>query len=122
MKTTITINNREVEIELTADQVAKIKKSASHYTDIDSLEADKELADKELAVIAKAVRQGNELGDYWYYPWFNSARSASGFSFYVCDVARGSSCVGSRLCVETSEKATYMGKQFLSIYNRSING
>lgn len=83
---------------------------------------DQEKATKELGVIAKALREGKPLGERSYYPWFNSARSASGFSFRAYGHAGDGSVVGSRLRVDTSEKSTYMGKQFIAIYNRHING
>lgn len=146
MKTTITINGKSVEIELTAEQVAQIKKQSVHYTDIKTLQDaldyngetleefnnrtqyddDVQRAYKELEVIVKAVRQGNELGktenDGWYYPFFCSKRSLLGFRCY--DYARdyGYSVVASRLCVESVEKAKYLGTQFLSTYDRYING
>lgn len=37
-------------------------------------------------------------------------------------IVRSASSVASRLCVENSEKATYLGKQLIDIYNRYING
>lgn len=146
MKTTITINGKPVEIELTKDQVDQIKKQSFHYTDIKTLQDaldyngetleefnkrtqyddDAQRAYKELEVIVKAVRQGNELGktenDAWYYPWFYSARSSRGFSFNDCNYIYSYSLVASRLCVESSEKAKYLGTQFLSTYDRYING
>ncbi|GHE35088.1 hypothetical protein [Sphingobacterium griseoflavum] len=146
MKQIIKFNGKDVEIELTADQIALAKKKSVSYADIktlqdaldytgESLESfnnrtqfddDVQRAQKELEVIVLAVREGNQLGhnegDRWYYPWFNSARSSAGFSFRVFVCAYSGSRVGSRLCVENSEKATYLGKQFLDTYNRYING
>ncbi len=145
-KVTITVNGTPVEIELTAEQIAQVTKKACHYTDIKTLQDalnyigeseesfnhrtqfddDVQRAGKELEVIFEAIRQGNELGnnkgDYWYYPWFNAARSSSGFSFTVYRCVYSTSGVGSRLCVENDEKAEYIGRQFIDIYNRYING
>lgn len=146
MKTTINYNGKDVVIELTNEQLAEAKKQSSHYTDIktfqdaldyigESLENfnyrtqfddDCQRAGKELEVIVLAVRQGNELGheedDYWYYPYFYSKRSSVGFSYDVYLCADSGSGVGSRLCVESSEKAKYLGTQFTDIYDRMING
>lgn len=68
-----------------------------------------------------AIRQGNELGERWYYPWFNSKSSSSGFSYRGYNDDSAFSLVGSRLCVENSDKAKYLGKQFLETYDRYIN-
>lgn len=146
MKTTINYNGKDVVIELTNEQLAQAKKQSSHYTDIktfqdaldyigESLEDfnyrtqfddDCQRAGKELEVIVLAVRQGNELrheeDDYWYYPYFYSKRSSVGFSYRGADYDGTASFVGSRLCVESSEKAKYLGTQFIDIYDRHING
>ncbi|HWK58137.1 MAG TPA: hypothetical protein VNQ80_12395 [Parapedobacter sp.] len=84
-------------------------------------DTDQQRAGKELEVIAEAIRQGQK-GDYDYYPWFNSARSARGFSFGDYRCAYSVSCVASRLTVDSSEKATFMGKTHIGIYDRYING
>lgn len=146
MKQTINFNGKDVVIELTAEQLAIAKKQSSNYTDIkclqdaldyigESLDSfkhrtqfddDAQKAYKELEVIVLAIRQGNELGqnegDIWYYPWFNSKRSLAGFSYDDYGCAYSGSFVGSRLCVETSEKAEFLGKQFIDTYDRYING
>ncbi len=145
MKATIQFNGKSAVIELTSDQLAQAKKQTSHFTNIKTLQDaldyigetidhfnhrtqfddDAQKAGKELEVIVLAVRQGNilgrNLGDKWYFPYFNSKRSASGFSFYdyLCDLSN--SYVGSRLCVESAEKAEYLGKQFADIYDRYLN-
>lgn len=101
MKTTININGKSVEIELTSEQVAEIQKKSSHYTNIKTLQDalnykcetmeefnhrtqfddDSNRAIKELEVIVHAVRQGKRLGNKRYYPYFyNPNRSAVGFS------------------------------------------
>ena len=145
MKATIQFNGKSAVIELTSDQLAHAKKQTSHFTNIKTLQDaldyvgettdqfnrrtqfddDAQKAGKELEVIALAIRQGNTLGrkqgDKWYFPYFNSKRSASGFSFHVFFYDRSYSFVGSRLCVESAEKAAYMGKQFIDIYDRYLN-
>lgn len=146
MKQSIVFNGKTIDIELTAQQVELAKKQTSSYTDIKTLQDaldytgesledfnhrtqfddDVQKAQKEIEVIVLAIRQGNDLdhseGGRWYYPWFNSKRSSSGFSYrdFCCDPS--GSHVGSRLCVENSEKAKYLGSQFLSTYDRYING
>ncbi|MGJ1407426.1 hypothetical protein [Sphingobacterium siyangense] len=145
MKATIQFNGKSAVIELTSDQLAQAKKQTSHFTNIKTLQDaldyvgetiehfnhrtqfddDAQKAGKELEVIVLAVRQGNTLGqkqgDEWYYPLFYSKRSASGFSFcdYYCAISL--SGVGSRLCVESAEKAEYLGNQFADIYDRYLN-
>lgn len=100
--------------------------SIQHFNYRTQFDTDQQRAGKELEVIAEAIRQGNELGqeegDCWYYPWFNAARSARGFSFDGDDHDNSSSLVAARLCVETPEKATFMGKQHIDTYNRYVNG
>ncbi|QBQ41106.1 hypothetical protein E2P86_08035 [Sphingobacterium psychroaquaticum] len=141
MKTTINYNGKDVQIDLTPAQIAEAKKQSISYTDIkclqdaldyigESLDSfnnrtqfddDAQKAYKELEVIVLAIRQGNELGERWYYPWFNSKSSSSGFSYRGYNDDSAFSLVGSRLCVENSDKAKYLGKQFLETYDRYIN-
>ena len=145
MKATIQFNGKSAVIELTSDQLAQAKKQTSHFTNIKTLQDaldyvgetidqfnyrtqcddDTQKAGKELEVIVLAVRQGNTLGhkrgDKWYFPYFNPKRSASGFSFDDFGCEGTGSNVGSRLCVESAEKAEYLGKQFTDIYDRYLN-
>lgn len=86
-------------------------------------DTDQQKATKELEDIADALRDGNELGSYWYYPYFKKvAKPGSGVGFayhgYYYDDDRSYVCA--RLCVDTADKAIYMGKQFESIYNRHL--
>lgn len=86
-----------------------------------------ERAYKALKAIALALNEGTPMDYtdtdvYKYYPWFNAVGSGSGFSFRVCAYGFSFSLVGARLCVNTREKAEYMGKQFIEIYNTYING
>ena len=79
------------------------------------------VAGYKLMVIYKAINNGwepdwSDWGQYKYYPWFEVLSSGVGFSnsnyHFVCT----NTSVGSRLCTDTSEKATYAGKQFENIY------
>lgn len=147
MKATININNKPVEIELTAEQVEDIKKQSEKITDRvktfdDALAIvgasenlkillayngqDKDMlasvAHAKLSIIAKALNEGwqpdwNDDDECKYYPWFKWDRSASGFSYGDCRCDRSHSFVGSRLVFKTSELAIYAGKQFTSLYN-----
>lgn len=86
-------------------------------------DTDAQKADKEIEEIALALREGKELAmdQRWYYPYFKrDAGSSSSFSFCAYHYADDHAGVGARRSVDTSEKAIYMGKQFISIYNRSI--
>lgn len=86
-------------------------------------DSDAQKADKEIEEIATALREGKtlEMGQKWYYPYFyKPTGSSSSFSYddYLC-VGVGAH-VGARRSVDTPEKAIYMGKQFASIYTRSL--
>lgn len=98
----------------------KTKEQFAWETERDS---DAQKADKELEEIALALREGKplEIGQRWYYPYFNKPTGSSvGFScrVYFCDI--DIAFVGARHSVDTSEKAIYMGKQFIDIYNRKL--
>ena len=146
MTTTININGQDVEITLTAQQVAEIKKKNSDFRDIKTIEDAFDflglnyeswieqykhlptdvLAYMQLTHIVKAIN-GGEWMDYSdtdvckYYPYFNASGSAYGFSFCYCDCDSSGSLVGSRLCFKSRELAEYAGKQFSNIYNQYIN-
>jgi hypothetical protein len=75
----------------------------------------------KLMIIFKAINDGwipdwSDSNQYKYYPWFWVLSSGLGFrvSYYICTLA--STCVGSRLCTDTSEKAMYIAEQFESEY------
>ncbi len=86
--------------------------------DIDSLNA---IA--ELFLIYKVMNEGKK--PTWgnstppkHYPYFDLS-SGVGLSFGGCGDGSSVSSVGSRLCiVNDSKKATYIGKQFTSIFKR----
>jgi hypothetical protein len=75
----------------------------------------------KLLVIYKAINNGwkpdwSDWDQYKYYPWFEVLSSGFGFSrsYDGCDGT--GTAVGSRLCVDTSEKAMYIAVQFESEY------
>ena len=143
MKATINQNGREVEIDLTPEQIEKVKSAKfGDYRDIATFEDAcsavgiewKEpeqlptdvVAYMKLRIIAKALNGGDwmnykDTNEYKYYPWFNASGSAPGFSFDDFGYVNSVSCVGSRLVFKSEEIAKYAGKQFLEIYNQYIN-
>ena len=150
MKTTININNKAVEIELTAEQVEAIKKASIKYTDIKTFDDAVNFLGKDdaevmafertlevslpkdvvaymkLRIIVKAINGGKVMNykntsEYKYFPWFNAVGSGAGFSFLGYLFAYSYSSVGSRLCFIDSDRAKYAGNQFKSIYNDYIN-
>lgn len=63
----------------------------------------------------------NNSNEWKYYPWFLMRDQAgetpgSGFSSYGCDYDCTCSTVGSRLCLDTSEKAEYVAEIMLQEY------
>ncbi len=143
MKVTVKINDKDVEIELTPDQVKKVKKSDQKVTDriktfedvlednnISELDfkssckglSEDEIAYRQIKLITKSLNEKwtpdwNNGDEYKYYPYFDM-REGCGFSgslYYGCGTATG---VGSRLCFKTSNLAEYAGKTFTSIYEK----
>lgn len=108
------ITSFEKALEYTGETIEQF----NHRTQFDT---DQQRAGKEIEVIAEAIRQGQK-GEYDYYPWFWSARSSRGFSFRDYDYVNSNSSVASRHTVDSAEKATFMGKQHINIYDRYING
>lgn len=144
MKTTITVNGKPVEIELTGEQVEKIRKASEKITDriktFDDVLAyhdisptkfkngcaylsEDEIAYRQVKLIALALNEGVELNptdesEYKYYPWF--VVKGSGFSCrysYWCS----NSSVPSRLCFRTADLAIYAGKTFTNIYKKLLS-
>ncbi len=82
----------------------------------------------KLDVIAEVLREGvildweNKDQKKWY-AYFYEYKSGAGFRFYdTCyDWTFSNSLGGARLCVDTQEKAKYMGTQFLDIFNQFSN-
>lgn len=145
MKITVEVNGKPVEIELTKDQVAKVKKHTDKITDriktwADVLEYNRTsqevfddqfdmldeqgYANEQVKLIALALNEGvimnpfNE-SQYKYYPYFyvnNGAFVYNGFRLW--DVNTN---VGSRLCFVSSELAIYAGKTFIDIYTKLLS-
>lgn len=83
-----------------------------------------EAAYKKLKVIIQAINQGwipdwSNTNQKKWFPWFNLS---SGFGFGASSYYYDSSytAVGSRLCFESEEKASYAGKQFTTIYEEFL--
>jgi len=79
-----------------------------------------EVAYKKLKVVIKAINQGwipdyNDTGQCKWWPYFNLS-SGFGFSCSDCSYVSTDTCVGSRLCFESEEKASYTAKQFIDLY------
>lgn len=103
MKAKVNYNDKEVEIELTEEQIEKINNTKfGDYRDIQTFENACEatgekwtepkslpvdvIAYMKLRIIAKALNGGSwmtyeDTDEGKYYPWFNATGSASGFSF-----------------------------------------
>ena len=135
MKTTIQINGKDVEITLTAEQVAQIQKSKEITTLEDAInylgDSDKDIVElnklikadcdtnfQELVVIIKAINERVVLD--WdnddvkkYYIWFNMQGKGAYYDWH-CDYAH--SCVPARLCFTTSDKALHFIKYFEDKY------
>lgn len=144
MKVTVNINGIDTEIELTSDQVAKVKKQSTKVTDriktfqdaceelgIDSNEL--HLHDDygvsafiKLQIIVKALNEGwipdwKNSSQYKYYPYFKTSESGAGFSLVYFDSWITGTFVGSRLCYKNSELAMYAGEQFSDLYNQFLS-
>lgn len=145
MKITVNINGKPTEIELTADQVAKVAK-AKNQTVIERIKTFEDAclelgidqsdvlvtnsaygvnAFIKLQIIAKALNEGwkanwNNSSEYKYYPWFKSD-GKNGFSCCGYGYDYAVSCVGSRLCYHTKELAEYAGKQFEALYSEYLS-
>lgn len=139
MKITVEVNGKPVEIELTQDQVAKVKNQKITdriKTFADVLQALPEkrrdkwaaacanldnqgIANEKVKLISEVLNEGVEMDAFnqsqiKYYPWFEVKGNA--FVFGDFNFWHSSSCVGSRLCFKSAELATYAGKQFIGIY------
>lgn len=145
MKVTVNINGKATEIELTADQVQKVKKATEKITDRIKTFADvldycgiiqddfnaqfgnldqQGQANEQVKIIAKVLNEGWEAepfneSQYKYYPYF----MVKGQSFVCYDYYGWSSVtdVGSRLCFKSSELAQYAGKTFIDIYTKLLS-
>lgn len=145
MKITVEVNGKPVEIELTKDQVAKVKKHTDKITDRIKTWADvleyhdltqdgfdrvyKSLdsqgyANQQVKLISLALNEGTIMdpfneSQYKYYPYFyvnNGAFVYLDYNYWI-----GATFVGSRLCYKNSELATYAGKTFIDIYTKLLS-
>jgi hypothetical protein len=76
----------------------------------------------QITTIIEVINEGwipdwSKHDQYKYYPWFDM-NNGSGLSFNDYDSANTCTCVGSRLCLSSSEKAKYVGEQFKDIYTK----
>jgi hypothetical protein len=86
------------------------------------------IAYQRIKTIIKAIN-GDWIPDYAnpsqykWAPWFRYDPSISGFRFGGSGYGdvNTRSTGGSRLCMETEEKANYVGKQFIDLYNQFLN-
>ena len=92
------------------------------FNDSDSVD---DKAYKKLKVIVMAINEGwepdfNDMNQRKWFPYFTRS---SGFGFSTSDYyfALSYSLVGSRLYLETEEKAIYVANQFLNIYEEYYN-
>ena len=80
-----------------------------------------EIAYKKLKIIIKAINNGwtpdwANSNQYKYYTWFYVLSSGSGFSDTNFNYTLTNSNVGSRLCVDSKDKALYIAEQFKDLY------
>ena len=84
------------------------------------------IAYKKLKHIIKVVNGPDFIVDWTngnqkkWYPWFNILPSGFGFSDSSYRCTHSATAVGSRLCLESDEKATHMGTQFTNLYELFI--
>ena len=81
------------------------------------------IAAYKLFIIFKSINDGWDADftnshQVKYFPWLrvNSAGSGFGFSYSLYYYDYSDTCVGSRLCTDTSEKAIYISEQFREEY------
>jgi len=79
------------------------------------------IAGYKLMIVYKAINNGwrpdwSNWNQYKYYPWFRVLSSGFGFSCANFGSACTATCVGSRLCTDTEDKALYIGTQFQDLY------
>jgi len=86
----------------------------------DDCEDKYEEAEKDIKVVAEALREGKDPKDCFYYPYFY--RSGGGVSFGDYDADGGYSVVGARLRVDTPEKARHLGKVLEPQYKTYLTG
>lgn len=83
-----------------------------------------EIAYKKLKVIISAINEGwkpdwNDTNQKKWFPYF-ALSSGFGFSNSYCHCTITFTSVGSRLCFSSQEKAEYVGKQFIDLYEQFL--
>ncbi len=78
-----------------------------------------------LWIIAGVVNEGwiadySNASQYKWFPYFEKTKSGFGFSSSSYVFWLSSSFAGSRFAFETEEKAKYVGKQFINLYNQFL--
>jgi hypothetical protein len=83
------------------------------------------IAAYKLLIIFRAINNGwkpnwSKGSQYKFYPWYGVLSSGFGFSDWYYSYVYAYTCVGSRLCTDTSEKALYIASQFEAEYKEWI--
>jgi hypothetical protein len=78
------------------------------------------IAEINIETFAEALREGIPASECLYYPWFD--HWGGGFSCNDCGYVGTGSAIGSRLRVDTPEKAKHLGKCLLEDYKVYITG
>ena len=146
MTTTIQINGKDVDIELTPDQIEQIKRSTIKVTDRIRSYADachelgiepirlesfdfipaphrkSMFAFHKITTIIQALNEGwvpdwNDEDQPKYYVWYKWVGSGAGFSCHGCDFGHSVSDVGSRLHFKSKELALFFAEQFITEIN-----
>lgn len=104
-----------------ADILAFHNETAEQFAERTKHDTVDERGYKKCKMIVFAMNGGKHVTE-GYYPWFYSAGSGSGFSYYDFYYDSVFSFVGSRLLFEESSNAIYAGKTFLAEYSEHING
>ena len=79
----------------------------------------------KLFLIFLAINNGwkpdwSNSNQYKYYPWYWVLSSGFGFDGSDSRYADAGTCVGSRLCTDTSDKAKYIANQFEKEYQEYL--
>ena len=144
MKTKIKINDKEVEIELTPEQVKAIQKHSLditeriktfedvleyHNTNMDDFLSNckgltiDEIAYKKIKLIVSCLNEGwtpdwNNTNQYKYYPYFDMRSSGFSNSHYATWTSHANG--GSPLVLKSEKLSNYTGTQFNSIYKEYL--
>lgn len=110
-----------------SEKVAQFEDVARLVTDINPKHLKALIALNELFTIAEAWNEADEFvpdfsdlnQDKWF-PWFKYKKDIAGFVFAGTDYASiyTNAIIGSRLCFESSVRASQFGKQFVNLFNK----